>query len=267
MSSSASAGSRRSRIRVRPAASPARPRTLRRRTLRLGVDVDVVVLAVSIGAIPLVAPDLIARDERWRHTTSAVRTVATRAAQIWLDESEVELGLARSDLTSSGWGPPFETYASMSHLLDTEEWAGARAAGLAYLCGVVPDDDTARPGRRRATSPRSSTTGWLACCPAILDRNGRRRPGVVRHTFTTSAAHPSDRYVQALPGSRAARTRSRRVRAGRPRPRRRLDPHRARRRVHRGGGHLGSSRGQRRGRSAVDEDVLGGWTTREEARR
>ncbi len=247
-------------------ASPARRRTLRRRTIRLGVDVDVVVLAVSIGAIPLVAPDLITRDERWRHTTSAVRTVATRAAQIWLDESEAELGLSRTDLTSSGWGPPFETYASMSHLLDTEEWTGAAPRGLAYLCGVIPDDEAADPGVDEHLA-RFLDDGLARVLPGILDGNGRRRPGVVRHTFTTSAAHPSDRYVQALPGSRAARLGADEsgldglVLAG-DWTRTGLDAGCIEAAVI-SGRHAANVVAGRR----VDEDVLGGWTTREEVRR
>jgi uncharacterized protein with NAD-binding domain and iron-sulfur cluster len=243
-----------------------------RRSLRLGVDVDDVVLAVSIGAIPMIAPDLLDRDERWRDMNRRVRTVATRAAQVWLDEPEAELGLPRADLTSSGWGAPFDTYASMSHLLGTEDWGaegsngGRRPQGLAYLCGVVPDDDRDEP------SVDDHLTAFLddglaRLLPGILDRHGNRIPGVVRHTFTTSATHPSDRYVQALPGSRAARLGADEsgvdglVLAG-DWTRTGLDAGCIEAAVI-SGRHAANTVWGRR----VDEDVLGGWTMREAVRR
>jgi uncharacterized protein with NAD-binding domain and iron-sulfur cluster len=246
----------------RPATSPRR-----RRVMRLGVDVDVVVLAVSIGAIPVIAPDLILRDQRWHDLSTKVRTVATRSAQIWLDESETELGLARDDLTSSGWGPPFDTYASMSHLLPTEQWTGEGGPrGLAYLCGVVPDRDSGGISVDRHLAAYLDD-GLARLLPGILDRRGHRRAGVVRHTFTTSATHPSDRYVQALPGSRAARLDADEsgvdglVLAG-DWTRTGIDAGCIEAAVISGRRAANTVWGRR-----VDEDVLGGWTTRKGALR
>jgi uncharacterized protein with NAD-binding domain and iron-sulfur cluster len=238
----------------------------RRRRLRVGHDVDVVVLAVSIGALPLIAPDLAIRDERWRVMSAKVRTVSTRAAQIWLNEPETELGLPRPDLTSSGWGPPFDTYASMSHLLGTERWRGDRPPrGLAYLCGVVPE------GRSDEPTVDDHLTAFIddglaRLLPGILDSRGQRRDGVIRHAFTTSAAHPSDRYVQSLPGSRSARLGADEsgvdglVLAG-DWTRTGLDAGCIEAAVV-SGRHAANVVSGRR----VDEDVLGGWTTREGAR-
>jgi uncharacterized protein with NAD-binding domain and iron-sulfur cluster len=246
----------------RPSTSPRR-----RRVMRLGADVDVVVLAASIAAIPVMAPDLIRRDARWQHMSAKVRSVATRSAQIWLDESETELGLARDDLTSSGWGPPFDTYASMSHLLPAENWVGEDGPrGLAYLCGVVPDDDPDDLSVDRHLAAYLDD-GLARLLPGIFDRRGHRRPGVVRHAFTTSATHPSDRYVQALPGSRAARLGADEsgvdglILAG-DWTRTGLDAGCIEAAVISGRRAANVVWGRR-----VDEDVLGGWTTREDARR
>jgi uncharacterized protein with NAD-binding domain and iron-sulfur cluster len=172
-------------------------------TLRVGREFDVVVLATSIAAIPLVAPDLSARDERWERTVREVRTVATRSAQVWFTESELDLGLPRADLTSSGWGPPFDTYASMSHLLPHERWTSDPPRGLAYLCGVLPD--TAAIDAVDRDLSQHLNEGLTRLLPGLADRDGGPRPGAIRATFTTSPTHPSDRYVQALPGSRSAR--------------------------------------------------------------
>jgi uncharacterized protein with NAD-binding domain and iron-sulfur cluster len=182
-----------------------RPSTQQRSTLRLGEDVDTVVLAMSIGAIPFVAPDLLATDERWATMCRTIGTVATRAAQVWFDESEADLGLANPGVTTSGWGPPFDTYASMSHLLDVEPWTDRpKPRGLAYLCGVLPDGGPERDGTVDEDLAHYLREGVERVLPRSHDRDGLRS-GIVADTFTTRPTHASDRYVQSLPGTRADR--------------------------------------------------------------
>jgi uncharacterized protein with NAD-binding domain and iron-sulfur cluster len=188
--------------------------------LRVGEDVDTVVLATSIGVVPLVAPDLLARDERWRRTVAEVRTVATRAAQLWFTEPEDQLGLASVGSTTSGWGPPFDTYASMSHLLPVERWdAARRPRGLGYLCGVIPEpagnpdlahdavaQDLARylAGPVADVLPRShDAAGFRWSTLAAPD--GVEGPDRLAHQHLVASVDPSDRYVQSLPATRSAR--------------------------------------------------------------
>ena len=64
--------------------------------------------------------------------------------------SESELGWDFPASTVSGYVPPFDTYASMTHLLEREEWpAEDRPATLGYFCGSLRiDDPAADPGGR-----------------------------------------------------------------------------------------------------------------------
>ena len=184
-------------------------------TLEAGVDFDAAVLAVSVGMLPHVAAELVAADPAWRDMVDRLATVATRSAQLWFDATEAELGWAGpSGVTLSGFGDAFDTWASMTHLLPRESWpspGGPRS--LAYLCGAMPDVDP-------ATAPaavRGALTDFLeheaaALWPAarngrgfrwelLRDDENRSGPGRLEAQYVRANIDPSDRYVQAMPGS------------------------------------------------------------------
>jgi uncharacterized protein with NAD-binding domain and iron-sulfur cluster len=172
--------------------------------LRAGEDYDVVVLAVSLGMVPHVCGDLLRASAAWRDMVSHVATVPTQAAQLWLTRSEAELGWAHRGATLSGGHRPFDTYASMSHLLAAEAWPPDDAPrGLAYLCSVRPD----RPG-----ADESSVRAALGMM--LGDRMGGLWPaappdpagdgvlhGGLGAQHVVASPDPSDRYVQSLPGT------------------------------------------------------------------
>jgi uncharacterized protein with NAD-binding domain and iron-sulfur cluster len=180
-----------------------------------GEDFDVAVLAVSVGMIPHVAGELIAAEPAWRDMVDRLSTVATRSAQLWFDATESELGWSGpTGVTLSGFGETFDTWASMTHLLPRESWpspGGPRS--IAYLCGAMPDVD---PGRGPA-AVRRSLTHFLeneagALWPAAKDRGGfrwemlwddrgRHGPDRLSGQYLRANLDPSDRYVQAMPGS------------------------------------------------------------------
>ena len=170
--------------------------------VRLGEDVDVVVLATSLGVLPLIGASLLERSDRWRNVCRRVGTVSTVAGQLWFRDRESALGWTDPGAITAGWGPPFDTYASMSHLLDVEEWDDDDApGGLAYLCGVLPDDVARRADAELHAASlldRFVDDGLDRMLPAL-------RRGSVRSRFSVAASDPSDRYVQSLPGSRDAR--------------------------------------------------------------
>jgi hypothetical protein len=184
-------------------------------TLVAGADFDVAVLAVSVGMVPLVAPDLLAADRAWRDMVAHVPTVATRAAQLWLDATESELGWhGPSGVTLSGFGDTFDTWASMSHLLPREAWpspGGPRS--LAYLCGALPDaDEHAGTDAVRRSLVRflddEVGTLWPAARDAhgfrwdlLWDDGGRTGPDRLDGQYLRGNVDPSDRYVQAVPGA------------------------------------------------------------------
>ncbi len=108
------------------------------RTLRVGEDFDFVVLGVGLGAIPYVARDLVARDQRWRDLVNHVPTVATQAFQIWMRESMATLGWRHRQTAVSAFYHPFDTWADMRHLISEESWPVPPRA-IAYFCSALPD--------------------------------------------------------------------------------------------------------------------------------
>ena len=169
-------------------------------TLRHGEDFDVVILAISLGAVPEVAAAIVRHHPRWQAMIREVGTVRTQAAQVWFSPSEAELGWAHPGATFAGLDAELDTCASMSHLIAHEGWStvdDAPPRSLAYLCSVVADGDTTPTVARTLAEfmPRWSTTLWPGAAP--IDVAGPE----VRSVMTRLNDDPSDRYVQALPGS------------------------------------------------------------------
>jgi uncharacterized protein with NAD-binding domain and iron-sulfur cluster len=173
-------------------------------SLVVGEDVDDVVLAISLGALPHVAADLVSRHPRWRAMIDHVNTVPTRSAQLWLRDDEPTLGWRDPGATMSGLDAPFDTCASMTHLLPAEGWpADEPPRALAYLCSALPQD---------ALPVAEATDGFLgewskALWPAGTGPTSLDDDGIVAH-HTSANTDPSDRYVQSLPGSGQHRLRA-----------------------------------------------------------
>lgn len=183
--------------------------------LEHGRDFDVAVLAVSLGMVPHVAAELLERIPAWAATCREVATVATMAAQLWLDVPEADLGWPGvPGVTLSGLGETFDTWASMPHLLPREEWPSPAPAGLAYFCGVMPDlpDRAAGQHHVRQTLTRFLEEEVRVLWPAAVDGTGfrwdllhddagRAGPDRLGAQHLRANLDPSDRYVQSLPGS------------------------------------------------------------------
>lgn len=165
--------------------------------LRQGVDFDTAVLAASLGAVPVVAPRLVAQRPEWRAMVEHVGTVRTRAAQVWLRDPEPALGWPEPGATFAGLDAPLDTVASMSHLLPVEARGATGPATLAYLCSVAPDTDPA-PDVGAVLDDALRAHG-RAVWPAGGPRDAEDPQIVDRYLRLND--DPSDRYVQALPGA------------------------------------------------------------------
>ncbi len=197
------------------------------RTLRVGDDFDLAVLAVGIGAVPHVCRDIVARDPRWREMVDHVKTVATRAFQLWLRADVRELGWPDPPITLSGFAEPFDTCADMRHVLACETWPDP-PRGLVYFCSVMPDAAEGAGGRdhvqRQRELVRRSAIEFLRrearhLWPGAVSASGEfrwdllagvdaREPGAppadatrFDSQFWTANVNPSDRYTLAVPGS------------------------------------------------------------------
>ena len=190
------------------------------RVLRRGVDFDHVVLAVSVGIIPVIAPELIADRPEWREMTTQVRTVATQAFQIWLRPSESELGWHHPGSTVSAYLRPFETWASMPQTLWAEDWPDTdRPGAVAYFCGSL---NAPWPSKEPVGDYLHRLRGQVhADADTHMDRNlalffpnafsDKGSSGFDRRILTgrhvSVNVDPSDRYVQSVPGSDRSRLR------------------------------------------------------------
>ncbi|HEY7901500.1 MAG TPA: FAD-dependent oxidoreductase [Caulobacteraceae bacterium] len=198
-------------------------------TIKLEVsrDFDFVVLGVSVGAIPHVCPEILARDRRWRLMTRKIKTVATQAFQIWLREDLQQLGWQGPPYIVAGFVKPFDTWCDMAQIVPDEGWRD-RPATAVYFCGVLPEPGRNIPRDARyphvvAERVREQAVAHLngpakILWPGICDASGNFRTellvGSAANADLNSAfesqywranVNPSDRYVLSVPGSAAYR--------------------------------------------------------------
>jgi uncharacterized protein with NAD-binding domain and iron-sulfur cluster len=154
-----------------------------------------------------------------------VATVPTQSLQIWLRRRESELGWHHPRATVSGYLAPFDTYASMSHLIAREDWADGRVPeAIAYFCGALPAGTATDPEAARrvvranavdqlthfvghiwphATTPTGDFRWELLC-----SEDGAADDKQLDSQFWSANVDPSDRYVQSLPTTHAHRLRA-----------------------------------------------------------
>lgn len=196
-------------------------------TLEVGKDFDFVVLGVSIGAIPHVCKEILAHDPRWCDMVRQVKTVASQAFQVWMNEDMSQLGWHGLPVTISGFVKPFDTWSDMGHLTPWESWQESPAS-IAYFCNILPDpplqpdrSESGYPALRReevrqnavrfltrdvrhlwprAVDSKGNFRWDLLCAPhgAAADPMGERRFDA---QYWRANVNPTDRYVLALPGT------------------------------------------------------------------
>ncbi|MEY2478099.1 MAG: hypothetical protein QOG87_3414 [Actinomycetota bacterium] len=186
--------------------------------IEVGRDFDAVVLATSIGMVPHVCEELLAVDERWRAMVARLGTVATQAVQVWLGPDERSLGWDHPGATMAGGDLPFDTFSSTTEVLPFETWPDDdRPRTQASFCATLADGLLPEPGAEgyeaAATSVvRDGARRLLAervrhLWPAAYGPDGFRWE-LIRDQYARANVDPSDRYVQALPGSDGHRLRA-----------------------------------------------------------
>ena len=108
------------------------------RVLAVTQDFDMVVLGVGIGAIPYVASGIVARNPKWQAMCANVKTVASQAFQVWLDEDLASLGWPGPAYITGAFAKPFDTWCDMAHVVPEESWRD-RPQTSVYFCSVLPD--------------------------------------------------------------------------------------------------------------------------------
>ncbi len=111
------------------------------KTLRQGVDYDIIVQGISIGALPVIAKELIEVNDKWKSMVKSVTACETQAFQLWFYPDLAGLGwpywMSGTPLSGS-YEEPFDTWADMSDLIIRESWPdNAFPNNIAYLCGPI----------------------------------------------------------------------------------------------------------------------------------
>ena len=132
--------------------------------LKRRVDFDKVIFGLSIGTLPHVCPKLLAKSTALKAASDNVRTVATRAYQLWLNKSIRELGWTvfgadGQEPILSSFSEPFDTSTPMNQLLARETWpAGHTPQNISYFCSPIPTPDF----------PPPTDTDFLARCTGTV---------------------------------------------------------------------------------------------------
>jgi uncharacterized protein with NAD-binding domain and iron-sulfur cluster len=198
-----------------------RPREVRR--LARGTDFDALVLAVPPAVSRTAAARLVEQKPAWRAMVDGLGCVATQAFQLWLRLDDRTLGWPHPGSTMSAMVESYDTWASMPHLVEHEDWRGDPPGTVAYFCSSMTrsDAEAADPRARvrdlavaflerhsrvfwpNSVDPRTRGFRW----DLLVAPDDAAGPERFDAQYWTANTGPSDRYVQALPGTGRLRLR------------------------------------------------------------
>jgi uncharacterized protein with NAD-binding domain and iron-sulfur cluster len=186
--------------------------------LKVGGDFDAVIFATGFDDFVrlLDTPTFLQyMPSHWSEMRTSIETVATQAAQVWMEQDLEELGWQRGSGIFTAFEPPFETWADMTQTLATERaWRDAnrvsdaeadRARSVAYFCGVLAEADVDAAGARIEDKVRNDLDALLSSrirplWPAPFDDDlTASHCAVERHVRANTEG--ADRYTLALPGT------------------------------------------------------------------
>jgi uncharacterized protein with NAD-binding domain and iron-sulfur cluster len=196
------------------------------KSLQRGNDFDLVVLATSLGTLPYLCEELIARDtsKAWSNMTTNLQAIKTQGFQLWSNKDAASYGWTRPRGILCGYVEPFDTWSDMTPLLPYESWLPAdKVQQSAYFCNAyldplpeAPFSDPTYPAREKECVVQNSLSFlnqnisvlWpesihqgtfdLDSLVSIADAEGEAR---FREQFFRVNIDPSERYVLSLPGS------------------------------------------------------------------
>lgn len=168
-----------------------KPEPVEELVLRDGPDYDELVLAIPLGAIrERKLADELRVHAPFARMLDAPSLVPTAAAQLWMDESLLELGWIRPRPALVGWTYPLSIWADMTHVLEHEDTPESGSYGsLHYLCGTLNTDlytSEDSPRQKLGVQARVAIRRQLARNPLWPDP-ARPRDWMVRVNIDPSA--------------------------------------------------------------------------------
>lgn len=215
------------------------------KTLLAGRDFDTLVFALSLGAVPFVASELVDRSPAWAAMVKALPCVQTQSVQIWLSDSYTDLGWTPgfgpngTPLTDT-WMRPLGGQCELRHLIPVEDWpASATPQSLWYFCDAMAEEGSPPPfsdhgyPERMAAKVRQTAIDYLDTAIAglmplatnaargssgpadgldyalLVDTRPNPGQGTARidSQFIRANIDPTERYVTSPPGSTQFRLR------------------------------------------------------------
>jgi uncharacterized protein with NAD-binding domain and iron-sulfur cluster len=196
------------------------------RTLQRGDDFDLVVLATSLGTLPHLCGELIARDatQAWSNMCTNLQAIKTQGFQLWANRDTASFGWTRPRGILCGYVEPFDTWSDMTPLLPLESWLPAdNARQSAYFCNAyldplpeAPFSDPTYPAREKECVVQNSLSFlqenigvlWPGSMKegtfdldSLVSLTGAEGEARFREQFFRVNIDPSERYVLSLPGS------------------------------------------------------------------
>ncbi len=186
--------------------------------LKKGEDFDLVILGIPIAANQKITQALSAHNPAWRAMHENVKTVQTRAYQVWFNKSLKELGFRynKPPVLGTYVETSFDTYADMSHLIPVENQpASDDVQNIAYWCNAMPNTASQQEADENAkqSAYANFTTDMPLIWTKLLDDDGNvhwdwlvddhNREGEARFEgqFFRANWTPTERYTLSLTGT------------------------------------------------------------------
>jgi uncharacterized protein with NAD-binding domain and iron-sulfur cluster len=190
--------------------------------LHHGTDFDTVVLAIPAPALREISRQVADQVPAFRAMLDNCHSVMTQAGQVWTTRTLDDLG-ARfgKDAIATSFVEPIDTYCDMSHLLVREEWGAGPPLGVAYFCGVMPDQQTQAAAdaevargvhdllRDHATElwPKATRADGSFDWSVLFDAAGGDDRARFEAQYLRANFEHTERYVLSVAGSTAHRLR------------------------------------------------------------
>src|SRR3546814_18827851 len=97
-------------------------------------DLDTLICGIAIGALPHLAPGLMAANPKWPQMVGAIKTVQTQTLQVWMKRSLKQMGLPfdfknYDRLIGATFVNPIDGVADFSDLIPMETRSEERRVG------------------------------------------------------------------------------------------------------------------------------------------
>jgi len=127
-------------------------------TLRADKDFDAVIFALGVDDLNALCKEdgPLKSIPEWDRMFKRVQTTATKVAQVWFGTSATAMGWHTAPGLVTALGPPFDTWANMTHTIASERaWRAAHGKpesdggqSVAYLCGTLSKATVERVKKR-----------------------------------------------------------------------------------------------------------------------